>query len=68
MAIKSYYRFAELSVEEKKAERYEKVIEECNEFIDRFPESAFAKEVQQYLTQSQNNLKIYTNEPVKTTT
>jgi outer membrane protein assembly factor BamD len=68
MAIKSYYRFAELSVEDKKAERYRKVIDECNDFIDRFPQSQFAKEVEQYLTQSQNNLKIYSNEPTKTTT
>lgn len=68
MAIKSYYRFAELSVEEKKVERFEKVIEECNEFIDRFPESKFASEVSQFMNQSQNNLKIYTNEPAKKTT
>jgi outer membrane protein assembly factor BamD len=68
MAIRSYFRFAELSVEDKKAERYEKVIEECNEFMDRFPESQFAKTVEVFLNQSQNNLKVYTNEPVKTTT
>jgi outer membrane protein assembly factor BamD len=68
MAIKAYYRFAELSVEEKRAERFEKVIDECNEFIDRFPQSPFAQQVQQFLTQSQNNLKIYTNEPAKTST
>ncbi|HEV7620554.1 MAG TPA: outer membrane protein assembly factor BamD, partial [Flavisolibacter sp.] len=68
MAIKSYYRFAQLSIEDKKAERFEKVIQECNDFIDRFPQSQLAKEVEQYLTQSQNNLKIFTNEPAKTTT
>jgi outer membrane protein assembly factor BamD len=68
MVIKSYFRFAELSVDEKKAERFEKVIEECNDFIDRFPQSPFAKDVAQYLTQSQNKLKTYNNEPVKTTT
>jgi outer membrane protein assembly factor BamD len=68
MAIRSYYRFAELSIEDKKAERFEKVIEECNEFIDRFPQSPFAKDVEQYLSQSQNNVKTYTNEPVKKTT
>ena len=68
MAIKSYFRFAELSVEDKKAERFEKVIEEANDFMDRFPESPLSKEVQLYVTQSQNNLKIYTNEPAKTTT
>jgi outer membrane protein assembly factor BamD len=68
MAIKSYFRFAELSVEDKKAERFEKVIEEANDFMDRFPESPLSKEVQQFVTQSQNNLKIYTNEPAKTST
>ena len=56
-----------MSVEERKAERFEKVIEECNDFIDRFPESPFSKEVQDFLTQSQNNLKTYTNEPAKKT-
>lgn len=66
MSIKSYYEFAELSIEEKKTERYGKVIEECNDFIDRFPQSPFAKEVEQYSTQSSNNLKKYTNEPAKT--
>ena len=68
MIIKSYFRYAELSVEEKKAERFEKVIEECNDFKDRFPQSDLGKAVQDYLNQSQNNLKIYSNESVKKTT
>ena len=68
MAVKSYFRFAELSVEDKKAERFEKVIEEANDFMDRFPDSPLAKEVQEFVNQSKNNLKIYTNEPAKTTT
>jgi outer membrane protein assembly factor BamD len=68
MAIKAYYKFADLSVEDKKAERYEKVVQECNDFIDRFPQSPLAKEVEQFLTQSQNNIKIYSNEPAKTST
>lgn len=68
MAIRSYFRYAELSVEDKKVERFETVVEECNEFIDRFPESQLLPEVQQYLAQSVNNIKIYTNEPVETTT
>ena len=57
MSIKSYYRFAELSVEEKKGERYDKVVQECNDFKERFPESDFSKEVEQYLHLSQTNLK-----------
>jgi len=35
MVIKSYFRFAEMSIEEKKAERFEQVITECHDFIDR---------------------------------
>lgn len=68
MAIKSYFRFAEMSVEEKRAERFEKVIAEAEDFMDRFPESPLSKEVQDFVTKSQNNLKIYANEPVKTST
>ena len=43
MAIKSYFRYAELSVEEKKVQRFEDVINECNEFVDRFPKANCAK-------------------------
>ena len=59
MIIKSYYRYAELSVEDKKAERFEQVIAECNDFADRFPESKLAKEVEHYLNLSQTNIKNY---------
>jgi outer membrane protein assembly factor BamD len=68
MSIKSYFRFAELSIQEKKVERFEKVIEECNDFTDRFPQSPLAKEVEHFLSLSQNNLKQLSNEPSKTTT
>lgn len=60
MIIKSYFRFAELSVEEKKEERYTQVINECNEFTDRFPESKYKKEVNEFYTLSNNNIKILT--------
>jgi outer membrane protein assembly factor BamD len=66
MIIRSYFRYAELSIEEKKVERFEQVITECNEFIDRFPESKLSKEVERFLNQSNNNLKILNNEQVKT--
>lgn len=68
MAIKAYFRFAEMSIEEKKAERYEKVVDESFEFLDRFPESSYAKQVEQYLNQSQSNLKNITNESSATST
>ena len=66
MVIKSYFRFAELSIEEKKVERFESVIKECNDFIDRFPESKLKSEAERYISLSQNNIKILNNEPSKT--
>ncbi len=66
MIIKSYYRFAELSVEEKKVERFEQVITECNEFTDRFPDSKLKKEAEQFLNLSQTNIKQLNNEQIKT--
>lgn len=57
MIIKSYYKFASMSIEERQPERYEKVVKEVEDFQDRFPESKFLKEAERYLTLSQNNLK-----------
>ncbi len=66
MIIKSYFRFAELSIEEKKTERFEKVVNECEEFVDRFPESKLRKEAEDYLNLSKTNIKSIRNEQVKT--
>jgi outer membrane protein assembly factor BamD len=66
MIIKSFYRFAELSIEDKKVERFEQVIDECGEFVDRFPESKFRKEAESYLNLSQTNIKNLHHEQVKT--
>lgn len=68
MSIRSYYRFAEMSVESKKQERFEKVVEESADFLDRYPQSQYVKEVESFLNLSQNNIKIIKNEPYKTTT
>jgi outer membrane protein assembly factor BamD len=65
--IKAYYLFASNSVEEKKMARFEQVINECNDFVDRFPESGLRKEVEQYQTLSKNNIKATTNEQVTKT-
>lgn len=66
LIIKSYYRFAEMSIEEKKVERFEQVISEVNEFTDRFPESKFRKEAEELLNLSQTNIKNLSNEQIKT--
>lgn len=59
MIIKAYYKFAEMSIEEKKVERFEQVVSECYDFTDRFPESKLKKEADQFLSLSQNNIKTY---------
>ena len=58
MIIKSYYQYAEMSIEEKKYERYEKVIDECEDFTDRFPDSKLKKEADYYLNLSKSIIKI----------
>lgn len=62
MAVKSYYRFAKLSVEAKQAERFEKVTAEYLDFADRYPDSKLLKEAEEYSNLSKNNLKQLTNE------
>lgn len=57
MAIKSYYKFAQMSIQDKQIERYEKVVEECQQFFDRYPESKLRPEVENFLTLSNNNIK-----------
>jgi outer membrane protein assembly factor BamD len=68
LAIKSYYQFANLSIEEKKLARFEQVITECREFADRFPDSKLMKEVERYQNLSDNNIKALKNEQAKKTT
>ena len=66
MIIKSYFRYAEMSIEEKKPERFEKVIDEYEDFVDRFPNSKFLKEAEDYMNLSQTNINNLKNEQVKT--
>lgn len=56
MAIKSYFLYANNSVEEKQVERFDKVVSECVDFLDRFPESKLVKTVESYRSQSLNNI------------
>ncbi|MEP7279753.1 MAG: outer membrane protein assembly factor BamD, partial [Bacteroidota bacterium] len=66
--IKAYFEYATLSVEEKKEERFEQVITEYHDFLDRYPESKLLKEAEKYFTLSQTNIKNLKNEPIKETT
>lgn len=65
LIIKSDFKYAELSIYEKQEERFDNVVTQCNEFMDRFPDSRLKTEVQDYLTSAQNNLKTFKNEQTK---
>ncbi|HWK08254.1 MAG TPA: outer membrane protein assembly factor BamD [Puia sp.] len=67
LIIKAYYEYALVSVEEKKEDRFGQVVTQCNEFVDRFPDSKLTKSVQEYLNLSQTNIKLVKNEQVKKT-
>ncbi len=62
MVVKSYFKFAKLSVLEKQIERFEKVTAEYLDFADRFPDSKLLKEAEDYGNLSQKNIKELTNE------
>lgn len=65
--IRAYYEYAQLSVDEKKEERYQQVITECNDFVDRFSSSALLSDVQKILAITQTNIKDLKNEQNKKT-
>src|SRR6476646_7103310 len=64
-SIKSYYKYAEMSIQEKQEERFTKVIAECNDFSDRYASSKFVTEVNNYKSLSENNIKNLHNEQTK---
>ncbi len=63
--IKSYYKYAEMSITEKQKERFEKVITEVSDFNERFPESKLKGEADTYKNLSNNFIKNLTNEQTK---
>ncbi|MFY8128034.1 MAG: outer membrane protein assembly factor BamD [Chitinophagaceae bacterium] len=66
LIIKSYYNFAEQSIETKQEERFTKVLTECTDFIERFNDSKLIEQVLKYKTQALNNIKkLKDNEQIK---
>ena len=57
MVVKSWYQYALNSIPEKQKERFERVLNECADFIDRYPESNQTDEIDRYKKQTNNNLK-----------
>ena len=64
--VKSYYKFAKLSIQEKQIERFEKVITEYDDFTDRFPDSKLLKEALSYKNLSLNHIKAIKDEQTQT--
>lgn len=68
MVVKSYYQFAKMSIVDKQIERFEKVITEYQDFVDRFPESKLLKSAEEYSKLSSNNIKDIKNEQITSAT
>ncbi len=68
MSIKAFYEFAKLSIVDKQIERFEKVITEYNDFVDRYPESKLLKEAESVNKSSLNYIKQIQDEQAKTST
>lgn len=66
MVVKAYYQYAINSVEEKKIARFEQVINEFNDFSDRFKDSRFYKEAEKLYNNAFNNIKKLQNEQDQT--
>jgi len=65
--IKSYFKYAAMSIEEKQTERYEKVLSECADFLERFKDSKYFAEAERYKNLSNNFIKNLKHEQVKKT-
>jgi outer membrane protein assembly factor BamD len=57
LTLKSYFNFAQNSFIEKQKERFDKVTEEYNDFVDRFSDSPLMPEAKKIKTQTDNILK-----------
>jgi len=68
MVIKSYFEYAKKSIPDKQLERFEKVLDECADFSDRFPDSKLLSDVKKYKNQTENQIKNLKNEQDKETT
>ena len=56
LTLKSYFKFAENSFVDKQKERFEKVVAEYNDFLDRYSDSPLLAEAKKIKTQTDNYL------------
>jgi len=66
MIVKSYYKYAKESIEDKKKDRHSKTVQAYNDFIAQYPESDFLDEVKDMKAKSQKELDaIYSRDQKK---
>lgn len=61
LIVKSAYLLAENSVYEKQKERYKEVLENAEDFLNKYPSSKRSKEVKNFITDAQNGMKKFDN-------
>lgn len=64
--IKAYSLYADKSITDKAIERYNKVISESTDFLERFTSSPYIVEVKKYQNDAIEKVKKITNEQIKT--
>ncbi len=66
LTIKSYYKYAKESIEDKKKDRHSKTLQAYNEFIQQYPESKFLLEANDLKARNQKELDaLYAREQLK---
>ena len=62
LLVQASYKYAKESIPSKQKERYYDCIENYEEFIDSYPESKYIKEIQDFYSNSINQLEKLTEE------
>ena len=65
LVVKSYYKYAKESIEERQKDRHSKVVIAYNEFVAQYPESKFAGEAADLKERSKKELEALTNKDQK---
>jgi outer membrane protein assembly factor BamD len=65
-SVRSYYKFAKMSIPEKQIERFQTVISQYEDFVDRYPDSKLLKEAESYKGLSLNHIKDLQHEQTQT--
>ncbi len=57
LTVKAQYQFADNSLQTKQEDRFDEVIKYADEFLDKYPQSKYAKDAAEYKTDSQQGIE-----------